>query len=92
MRRAHRERGLARRRQRQHLRDVHGWPRKPIACVCDTQAGRFRKRRAHGCTRSHCYLCHGEKYLQVPRHRERKAEARFREQVQEYLRAVEERG
>jgi hypothetical protein len=49
-----------------HLRWAHGWPSKSVDCVCDVQAGRFRKSKALGCRQSGCLLCHGEKILGIP--------------------------
>ena len=71
MRRYHSERELIKRRHREHLREVHGWPRQAVNCVCDLQAGRFRKQKAQGCRRSRCLLCHYEKVLKIPNKQER---------------------
>ena len=46
MGRYHSERELIKLRHREHLREVHGWPGRPVRCVCDFQAGRFRKQKA----------------------------------------------
>jgi hypothetical protein len=33
-----------------------------VDCVCDQQKGLFRKRRALGCGRARCQLCHSYKF------------------------------
>lgn len=43
MKRCHQELRRTTRVHRLHLRWVHGWHGKPVECVCDLQAGRFRK-------------------------------------------------
>ncbi len=83
MRRWHAETSLTRERRRRHLRQVHDWPRKPVECVCDTQTGRFRKRKALGCGRAHCLLCHRDKIFQVPRPRDILVELRLQEGLAE---------
>jgi len=83
MRRWHAEATMARTRHRRHLRRAHDWPRRPVECVCDTQAGRFRKRKALGCGRTRCLLCHGEKIFQAPRPRDILAELRLQEGLAE---------
>lgn len=48
---------------------------RAIACPCDVQVNRFRKgQRIFGCGRPRCFLCHGEKLLGIPKHRDRKRE------------------
>jgi hypothetical protein len=48
---------------RRHLR-MHG---ATLACVCEFQAGRFRKgQRIGGCGNSRCWLCHSAKLLGEP--------------------------
>ena len=76
MRRYHEELGLIRREHLLHLRLVHGWPKVPVFCRCDQQAGRFRKRRALGCGHARCFLCHGDKILGIATHKDRLAELR----------------
>ena len=55
MKRYHEELPRIRRTHRLHLRWVHDWPRKPVDCVCDLQAGRFRKHRPMGCEKRRCF-------------------------------------
>lgn len=81
MRRWHQEEHIARRHHREHLRFVHGWPKKPVDCVCDLQAGRFRKRYGRGCPG--CRLCHHDKYAGIPSHRDARAEMDYRQQLEE---------
>ena len=81
MRRYHSERELIERRHKEHLREVHGWPRRATGCVCDLQAGRFRKSKARGCGRSRCLVCHYEKLMSIPDKQERVARQVFREVI-----------
>ena len=83
MRRWHRDKQIARRRQQEHIALVHGWPENPVKCVCDRQIGRFRKRKALGCGKARCYLCHGDKLLDRPRRFDRVADLRMKEGVDE---------
>ena len=51
-----------------------------VNCACDVQRGRFRKRRAFGCGKTRCLLCHGDKYPRREKTRQELfAELRFRE-------------
>jgi hypothetical protein len=51
-----------------------------IDCDCDVQRGRFRKKRAFGCGKARCLLCHADKYPRRERTRqELLAELKFRE-------------
>jgi hypothetical protein len=77
MKRYHQELRRTVRVHRLHLRQVHGWPAKPIRCVCDLQAGRFRKRKALGCGRSRCLVCHYEKILGIPSVKDRVRESQY---------------
>lgn len=63
MKRYHEEKDRTRRQHIKHLRQLHGWPVKPVTCICDLQAGRFRKKHPLGCGKSRCYICKGEKLL-----------------------------
>ena len=83
MQRSRHEIQLARRRQKEHLALVHGWPEKPVDCVCDRQVGRFRKRKAGGCGRARCYLCHGDKLLKRPHRGDRLADLNMKEGIKE---------
>ena len=81
MRRYHSERELIERRHKEHLREVHCWPRHAVNCVCDLQAGRFRKSKARGCGRSRCLVCHYEKLMNIPDKQERLARQVFRDSL-----------
>jgi hypothetical protein len=65
MKRYHQELERTKRVHRQHLRDLHQWPRQAIDCVCELQVGRFRKRKAFGCGESRCLLCHFDKIFGI---------------------------
>jgi hypothetical protein len=69
MKRNHEEWPRMRRKQRLHLGLVHGWPRQPVDCLCDFQAGRFRKRHALGCQRRNCFC---KAYKREPSTRDRR--------------------
>lgn len=62
MRRYHNELAIIRKQHRLHLRVVHGWPKKPVDCPCDMQAGRFRKKDAFDCGQTMCNVCNYEKW------------------------------
>ena len=62
MRRFHQEAHITKRNHREHLRAVHGWPKKKVTCPCDLQAGRFRKKDAYDCGKTLCRICHYEKW------------------------------
>jgi hypothetical protein len=79
--RYHSEFAFIRRHHREHLRVAHGWPRLPVTCVCDLQAGRFRKRDAYDCGRPRCGVCHHEKWPRQQTRAEKLAELRLVEQV-----------
>ncbi len=72
-----------------HLRLTHGWPRKAVDCVCELQAGRFRKRKALGCRRSRCLVCHYEKVLGIASVKDRVREYRFKESLRDYAEGKE---
>jgi hypothetical protein len=67
-----------------HLRWVHDWPRESVDCVCDLQAGRFRKNKALGCSRSRCLICHYEKVLRIPSGKDRARENRYIDSLSDY--------
>ena len=79
MRRWRSEKHIAIRRRREHLTLVHGWPERPVDCDCDRQLGRFRKRKALGCGRARCHLCHGDKLLGRARRRDLAAALKLKE-------------
>lgn len=79
MKRWHDEAHITRRHHHEHLRLIHGWPGKPVDCVCDLQAGRFRKRYGLGCPG--CRLCKRYKYAGVPWHRFARSALAYRQQL-----------
>jgi len=83
MQRWHREKHIAKRHQREHLRFVYNWPEQPVDCVCDRQIGRFRKRDGLDCGRPRCYLCHGYKLLKLKRRSDRIADLKLQEGLNE---------
>lgn len=77
MKRYHQELERTKRVHRQHLRDLHQWPRQEIDCVCEFQVGRFRKRKALGCGKSRCLLCHFDKIFGLRSVKDRTRHQRF---------------
>jgi hypothetical protein len=73
-----------------HVRQNISYSRAPgrdpfeIDCICDEQPGRFRKRRAWGCGKTRCLLCHSEKYPKRQTSRdERRSEIKLREGIED---------
>jgi hypothetical protein len=67
---------------RRHLR-THGGT---LACVCELQAGRFRKgQRVGGCGNPRCWLCHADKLSGRPTRQERRNIEAYVEGVAEVL-------
>lgn len=82
MRRASIERARAIRTWRQHNHIVHG--DQDTGCVCDQQPNRFRKgQKRGGCGKPRCYLCHGDKLLGIPTHKDRIADEIFSYELEE---------
>ena len=92
MKRYHQELRRTTRRHRLHLRWVHGWPRKSVDCVCDLQAGRFRKSKALGCGRARCLICHYEKVLGLPSVKDRDRGNRYIDSLRDYRDSHERTG
>jgi hypothetical protein len=68
---------------RAHLRTHRG---ESMACVCELQAGRFRKsERVSGCGNPRCWVCHSNKLGRVPQRRQLQAMATFSEGLAESL-------
>lgn len=82
MQRWHKEAAHSRRENLKHLRQVHGWPKKEVDCVCDTQIGRFRKSKGLGCRKLHCLVCKWEKLLNIPTYKDRIAEVEWNEALE----------
>ena len=85
MKRYHQELERTKRVHRFHLRWVHNWPTKPVDCICELQVGRFRKRKALGCGRTRCLVCHYEKVLGIPSAKDHIREYRFADSVNDYF-------
>jgi hypothetical protein len=83
MRRYHEDLPRTIREHWRHMREIHGWPEKPVACICDLQAGRFRKKDAFDCGHPGCLLCHGEKVLRRPSVKDRIQRDRVRDSLAE---------
>ena len=90
MKRYHRELLRTSRVHQLHLRCVHGWPAKPVKCVCDLQAGRFRKRKALGCRRPRCLLCHYEKIFGILSVKDRIRVGRYLDSLADYQQRSDE--
>lgn len=85
MKRCHLELERTRRVHQLHLRGLHKWPLAPVDCVCEFQAGRFRKQKAFGCGRSRCLLCHFEKIFSIPSAKDRVRDRRFLDLLNDYF-------
>jgi len=59
-------------------------PDSSIDCVCEFQAGRFRKQKALGCGRARCLLCHFDKIFGVPKVADRVHKHRFVDSLEDY--------
>lgn len=64
-----------------HLRRTHNWPFEPITCICELQAGRFRKRHALGCNKRKCLVCKYDKLMGVLRKRDLIERERLRDEA-----------
>jgi hypothetical protein len=85
MKRYYRERHRILREHQFHLRMAHGWPAKPVDCICDLQAGRFRKKKALDCGKARCQLCSFEKNFGVASYKDRVRDLRWRTSLQDYF-------
>lgn len=68
-----------------HLRRLLESPGAPVDCVYEFQVGRFRKRKAFGCGRPRCLLCHYEKIYDIASTKERIRERRFLDSLNDYF-------
>ena len=89
MKKYHDERPRIRREHRFHLRAVHRWPKEPVDCECDLQAGRFRKKKALDCGKVACLLCHYEKVFRIASYQDRVRRLRAKDSGGALLRGVE---
>lgn len=85
MKRYHEEHERIQREHRFHLRYVHHWPKEPVDCKCEQQAGRFRKKRALDCGKAACLLCHYEKILGIASYQDRVMRLRAKDSVADYF-------
>ena len=77
---------------RQHVKqniESH-WGKEPgydpwdVSCSCDEQIGRFRKKDAWDCGKSHCFICHSDKFPKRQlSFQEIKVKLRLMEEIQE---------
>jgi hypothetical protein len=87
MKRYHQELKRTERVHQLHLRGAH----KEIAstnCVCEFQTGRFRKRKAFGCGKSRCLLCHYEKIFGIASVKDRIREQQFLDSLNDYFGSI----
>ena len=85
MKRYHQELGRTKRVHRRHLQELHNWPTAPVHCVCEFQVGRFRKRKAFGCGKSRCLLCHFEKTFGIDSVKDRTQDQRYLDSLNDYF-------
>ena len=79
---------LTKRVHRTHLREVHNWPKKAVDCECELQAGRFRKKKALGCGKSRCLLCHYDKLMKVASVKVHIREQRYEDSLKDYFDSI----
>lgn len=85
MKRYHEELARIRNEHRFHLRYVHHWPKRRVDCECEMQAGRFRKKKALGCGKAACLLCHYEKIIGIASYQDRIRLLRAKDSVEDYF-------
>ncbi len=84
MKRYHQELERTKRVHRLHLRGAHEQGAS-IDCVCEFQIGRFRKRKAFGCGKTRCLVCHYEKIFEIASVKDRIREQRFLDSLNDYF-------
>ena len=84
MKRYHQELERTERIHRLHLRRAHE-EAASITCICEFQVGRFRKRKAFGCGKSRCLLCHYEKIFSIASVKDKIREQRFYDSLNDYF-------
>lgn len=84
MKRYHQELERTKRVHRLHLRGAHK-DAASINCICEFQVGRFRKRKAFGCDKSRCLLCHYEKIFGIDSVKDTIRKRRFVDSLNDYL-------
>jgi hypothetical protein len=90
VKRYHQDLERIKRAHRTHLREVHNWPKKAIDCQCELQAGRFRKKKALGCGRSRCLVCHYDKLTGIKSANDWIREQQFEDSMEDYLDSIAE--
>lgn len=88
MKRYQEEQARTQREHRFHLCQVHHWPKEPVDCKCELQAGRFRKKKALDCGKAACLLCHYEKIFGIASYQDRVRLLRAKDSVADYLEEV----
>ena len=83
MKRYHLELERTKRAHQLHLRAAHSSERL-IECLCEFQAGRFRKQKPFGCGHARCFLCHFEKIFGIPKVSDRVRAQRFVVSLEDY--------
>lgn len=82
MKRYHQELERTRQTFQRHVQYVFG--RRPALIGSKKlQPGHFRKRKAIGCGKSRCLLCHFDKIFQVPTKNDRIQELKFRDSLED---------
>lgn len=90
MKRYHEERARIRSEHWFHLRAIHHWPKEPVDCECELQAGRFRKKKALDCGKAACLLCHHEKIMRIASYQDRLRLLRAKDSVTDYFEGLNE--
>ncbi len=88
MKRYHEERARIRGEHRFHLRYVHRWPKEPVDCECELQAGRFRKKKALDCGKAACLLCRYEKIFGMASYQQRRRLLRAKDSMADYFKEL----
>lgn len=94
MRRYHVERHITDRNWRNHIRShqqsnlARGVSPDKIDCLCDQQRGRFRKRDAHDCGKTRCFVCHCDKILDYKTRQDLRSRDKFKAGLSEVRREL----
>jgi len=84
VKRYHQELERIKRVHRLHLRGAHGNTAE-INCICEFQVGRFRKRKAFGCDKARCLLCHYEKIFGIASVKDKIRNQQFLDSLNDYF-------
>ena len=85
MKRCHQELERTKRIYQLHLRGMRGSQVSPVNCICEFQTGRFRKRKAFGCGKSRCLLCHYEKIFSIASVKDKIQEQQYLDSLSDYF-------